>query len=304
MNIFKPQTPFTGIKQTDLAQAWQQNRETLNRISALFHVIIGGANSVAQTVMLDTIALLSKTNQYKGKAKHNAHLAVKRYNNFDRQNMDDMRNKQLDKRQFYMDYLDDLEERLKPDVFRFRLAIKQVLDKRKIADSELKSYILCIYEMLHYCVTLFDRFIEELPSIPPINFKETYRAARLDGVFTAWDNLTDVLCRDCANIRLDDDPNCRLALNIIETKIVSEQSINQSGKEALSLNPTIQLESDRAEMNHHRKPFQPLQFTDAQMEYLKSSYSTTKNIDLAKTLGISLSKLNKLAKELALTKQN
>ena len=96
MNVFKPKTPFTGIKQTDLAQAWQQNRETLNHISALFHVIIGGANSVAQTVMLDTIALLSKTNQYKGKAKHNAHLAVKRYNDFDRQNMDDMRNKQLD----------------------------------------------------------------------------------------------------------------------------------------------------------------------------------------------------------------
>lgn len=229
MNVFKPQTPFTGIKQTDLAQAWQQNRETLNHISALFHVIIGGANSVAQTVMLDTIALLSKTNQYKGKARHNAHLAVKRYNNFDRQNMDDMRNKQMDKRQFYMDYLDDLEERLKPDVFRFRLAIKQVLDKRNIDGSELKSYILCTYEMLHYCVTLFDRFIKELPYIPPINFKETYRAARLDGVFTAWDNLTDVICRDCANIRLDDDPNCRLALNIIETKIVSEQSINQSG---------------------------------------------------------------------------
>lgn len=124
MNIFKPQTPFTGIKQTDLAQAWQQNRETLNHISALFHVIIGGANSVAQTVMLDTINLLSKTNQYKGKARHNARLAVKRYNNFDRQNMDDMRNSQMDKRQFYMDYLDDLEERLKPDVFRFRLAIK------------------------------------------------------------------------------------------------------------------------------------------------------------------------------------
>ena len=143
MNVFKPQPPFTGIKQTDLAQAWQQNRETLNHISALFHVIIGGANSVAQTVMLDTINLLSKTNQYKGKARHNARLAVKRYNNF-----------------------------------------------------------------------------------------------------------------------------------------------------------------DRAEMNHHRKPFQPLQFTEAQMEYLKSSYSTTRNIDLAKTLGISLSKLNKLAKELNLTKQN
>lgn len=259
---------------------------------------------MAQTVMLDTINLLSKTNQYKGKARHNARLAVKRYNNFDRQNMDDMRNKQMDKRQFYMDYLDDLEERLKPDVFRFRLAIKQVLDKRNVGDSELKSYILCTYEMLHYCVTLFDRFIKELPSIPPINFKETYRAARLDGVFTAWDNLTDVLCRDCANIRLDDDPNCRLALNIIETKIVSEQSINQSGKEALSLNPTIQLEADRAEMNHHRKPFQPLQFSEAQMEYLKNNYSTTRNIDLAKTLGISLSKLNKLAKELNLTKQN
>ncbi|WP_314923038.1 hypothetical protein [Prevotella pallens] len=64
------------------------------------------------------------------------------------------------------------------------------------------------------------------------------------------------------------------------------------------------MEADRAEMNHNRKPFQPLQFSEAQMEYLKNSYSTTRNIDLAKTLGISLSKLNKLAKELKLTKQN
>ena len=295
MNIFKPQTPFTGIKQTDLAQAWQQNRETLNHISALFHIIIGGANSVAQTVMLDTINLLSKTNQYKGKARHNARLAVKRYNNFDRQNMDDMRNKQMDKRQFYMDYLDDLEERLKPDVFRFRLAIKQVLDKRNINDSELKSYILCTYEMLHYCVTLFDRFIEELPSIPPINFKETYRAARLDGVFTAWDNLTDVLCRDCANIRLDDDPNCRLALNIIETKIVSEQSINQSGMEALNLNPDVQLELDR-KTQLERKPFERVVLTDLQKQYLKENYEKIKNIDLAKTLGIGVTKLRELKK--------
>lgn len=295
MNIFKPQTPFTGIKQTDLAQAWQQNRETLNHISALFHIIIGGANSVAQTVMLDTINLLSKTNQYKGKARHNARLAVKRYNNFDRQNMDDMRNKQMDKRQFYMDYLDDLEERLKPDVFRFRLAIKQVLDKRNINDSELKSYILCTYEMLHYCVTLFDRFIKELPSIPPINFKETYRAARLDGVFTAWDNLTDVLCRDCANIRLDDDPNCRLALNIIETKIVSEQSINQSGMEALNLNPDVQLELDR-KTQLERKPFERVVLTDLQKQYLKENYEKIKNIDLAKTLGIGVTKLRELKK--------
>lgn len=47
-----------------------------------------------------------------------------------------------------------------------------------------------------------------------------------------------------------------------------------------------------------------VKYADAQMEYLKNNYSTTRNIDLAKTLGISLSKLNKLAKELALTKQN
>lgn len=295
MNIFKQQTPFTGIKQTDLAQAWQQNRETLNHVSALFHVIIGGANSVAQTVMLDTINLLSKTNQYKGKARHNARLAVKRYNNFDRQNMDDMRNSQMDKRQFYMDYLDDLEERLKPDVFRFRLAIKQVLDKRNVGDSELKSYILCTYEMLHYCVTLFDRFIKELPYIPPINFKETYRTARLDGVFTAWDNLTDVLCRDCANIRLDDDPNCRLALNIIETKIVSEQSINQSGMEALNLNPDVQLELDR-KTQLERKPFERVVLTDLQKQYLKENYEKIKNIDLAKTLGIGVTKLRELKK--------
>lgn len=302
MNNFKSNTNVQVFKEY-YGGITDEHRELFNHISSLFHTIIGGTNDTANSVMLDAICEIKKAGYYKQKVKMLCNAAVERYKVFERLNMNDMRNAETDKRQLYMDFLDSVNERVKNDIFILRQSIKRLLDKKNIQNSDLKSFILTAHTLITFSIELFDRFIETCPKCPPINLGKTYRDARLIGVEQAWEQVEEILCPDAKNIDLTKDKDCKLALEILETKFVSEQGINQSGMEALNLNPDVQLELDR-KTQLERKPFEKVVLTDLQKQYLKENYGKIKNIDLAKTLGISLSKLNKLAKELNLTKQN
>ena len=122
-----------------------------------------------------------------------------------------------------------------------------------IKDSELKSYIILAYELINYSVELFDKFIEGCPSCPPVNFEMTFKPARLHPVRQAWEQVEKILFGDCVNIDLNKDENCRRSLDVIELNLVSEKYINESGEEALSLNPDARMEADRHMMEWDKK---------------------------------------------------
>ena len=227
----------------DFMRITEKQRETYNHVSSLFYTIIGGANDVAHTYMLDAIDQIKKKGLYRQKVKKACKDAMSRYDVFDKLNMQDMKNSETDKRQLYVDFLDDVDQRLRPHVFVFRQSIKRYLDKNMIPDSDFKSHIILAHELVNYAVVLFDKFINNCPPCPPVNFVQTFKPARLHPVRQAWEQVEEILCKDSVNIRLDDDNNCRLALDIIETQIISEKYINQSGEAALTLNPDARMEA-------------------------------------------------------------
>lgn len=166
----------------DFMRITEKQRETYNHVSSLFHTIVGGANDIAHTYMLDAIYQIKKKGLYRQKVKKACKDAVARYEVFEKLNMQDMQNAETDKRQLYMDFLDDVDQRLKPHVFLFRQGIKRVLDRNFIKDSEFKSYIILAHELINYAVVLFDKFIANCPSCPPVNFGLTFKPARLHPV--------------------------------------------------------------------------------------------------------------------------
>lgn len=214
---------------------WKQ----LNHISALFHTIIGAANDIAHSQMLDCIEIIKTTGHYRWAVKKNIKQALAFYQKFERANYADMKGPEGDKQQLYMDYLDNVSDRMKPHVFKFYMSIKQFLDKQHIPNSSLKANILCTAQLLVYAVFLFDKFIEECPPIPTIDLRKTYFSARLYPMVRYWEIVLNTLCPDCANINFEDDTNCKLAFDIIESNIVLEEYIDKSGKEALNLNPEV-----------------------------------------------------------------
>lgn len=228
---------------------------------------------------------------------------MSRYEVFDKANMADMRSEEHDRRQLYMDFLDSVNERLKPHIFILRQSVKRVLDRNKIADSELKSHILTAYEMINYSVELFDKFFKAWPPCPPINLVKTFEKARLHPVRQAWQIVEDTICDDCRGIDLNKDKDCRLAFDIIETKLISEQNLQASSEEALSLNPKEKLVADKAILQYDRQEHNKMVLSEAQVAYLKENYLTKTNRELADTIGCGLTKLREFAKELGLTKK-
>nr|DAT76486.1 MAG TPA: hypothetical protein [Caudoviricetes sp.] len=287
----------------DFMRITEKQRETYNHVSSLFHTIVGAANDIAHTYMLDAIDQIKKKGLYRQKVKKACKDAVARYEVFEKLNMQDMQNAETDKRQLYMDFLDDVDQRLKPHIFLFRQGIKRVLDRNFIKDSEFKSYIILAHELINYAVVLFDKFIANCPSCPPVNFGLTFKPARLHPVRQAWEQVEDILCKDCVGIHLDDDDNCRRALDIIETQIISEKFINQSGEAALALNPDARMEADRHMMEWDKKNHKKYELTDRQADYLRENYHLKTNKELASFIGCGLTKLREFAKELGLTKK-
>lgn len=287
----------------DFMKITEKHRETFNHVSALFHTIVGGTNDIAHTYMRDAIEKIKEAGLYKQRVKKACKDAMSRYEVFEKLNMQDMQNAETDKRQLYMDFLDDVDQRLKPHVFLFRQGIKRVLDRNFIKDSEFKSYIILAHELINYAVVLFDKFIANCPSCPPVNFGLTFKPARLHPVRQAWEQVEEILCKDCIGIHLDDDDNCRRALDIIETQIISEKFINQSGEAALALNPDARMEADRHMMEWDKKNHKKYELTDRQADYLRENYHLKTNKELAAFIGCGLTKLREFAKELGLTKK-
>lgn len=224
----------------------QKKSDMFRRLSSLFHVLIGAANDIANTAMLDTIEVIKQTGRYRHTTKKACKEAVRKYEAFERDNFKDMRDpkKQIDKRRLYMDFLDTVSERLSPHVFKFRMSIKQHLDKQGIPDSELKSHVLCADQLLIYSVNLFDDFFDRCPRVPPIDLRRTFLSARLGGTLHAWGIVVNNLCADCTDINFDTDKGCRTAFDVIETNIVSERYVNESGLKALALNPEVKAKLD------------------------------------------------------------
>lgn len=300
MNNFRANTSVRVFK--EYTEITDKHRETFNHISSLFHTIIGGTNDVANSIMLDAINEIKKAGFLKQKVKKMCKAAVERYSVFDKKNMEDMRNSNIDKRQFYMDFLDSVDKRTKNDVFILRQSVKRLLDKNNINNSDLKSFILTAHALLIFSIELFDRFIDTCPPCPPINLGKTYQDARLTPVKNAWEQVEEILCPDCKEINLTKDKDCKLAMEILETKLVSEQGINESGMEALNLNPDAQLEADRKVLQYDKKRFQKIVLTEAQKKYISENYHTTRKADLAKTIGIGVTKLREIAKKMKISK--
>lgn len=287
----------------DFMRITENQRETYNHVSSLFHTIVGAANDIAHTYMLDAIDQIKKKGLYRQKVKKACKDAVARYEVFEKLNMQDMQNAETDKRQLYMDFLDSVDERLRPHIFLFRQAIKRVLDRNFIKDSDLKSYIILAYELINYSVELFDKFIKGCPSCPPVNFEMTFKPARLHSVRQAWGQVEEKLCKDCVHIDLNKDENCRRSLDVIEIHLVSEKYINESGEAALSLNHDARMEADRYMMEWDKKHHKKYELTDRQADYLRENYHLKTNKELAAFIGCGLTKLREFAKDLGLTKK-
>ena len=226
--------------------------EQYHKLNSLMNLVVGAANTIAGKAVIDTKnELYKRKDLWRQEIKLNARLAEKAYYDYERlhtRNFGDRYN-------LFLDYLSAVEDNIGKDVDMLTYSIAQVLSKHNQKDAMLKAQIETARTMCEYACCVFDRLIKEankkvynecckyslstMQLRKPFDYTPYFAPARLTAVFHYWDKVTARLCKseNDVPISLNDDPNCKLAFEIIEKKLTSEDFLNKAGYDALKLNP-------------------------------------------------------------------
>ena len=254
-----------GISLDDAADALERQKAVVNKkitmyineqfykLNSLMNLVVGAANTIAGRAVIDTKnELYKRKDLWRHEIKLNARLAEKAYYDYERlhtRNFGDRYN-------LFLDYLSAVEDNIGKDVDMLTYSIAQVLSKHNQKDAMLKAQIETARTMCEYACCVFDRLIKEankkvynecckyslstMQLRKPFDYTPYFAPARLTAVFHYWDKVTARLCKTGKGeeqIILNTDPNCKLAFEIIERKLTSEDFLNKAGYDALKLNP-------------------------------------------------------------------
>ena len=225
--------------------------EQFYKLNSLVNLVVGAANTIAGKAVIDAKnELYKRKDLWRQEIKMNARLAEKAYYDYEAihtRNFGDRYN-------LFLDYLSAVEDSIAKDVNMLTYSVAQVLTKYNQTDAMLKAQVETARTMSQYACDIFDTIIREankkvsdlciqnFKSVrlrKPFDYTPYFAPARLTAVFHYWDKVTARLCKTEGKepISLNDDPNCKLAFQIIERKLTSEDFLNKAGYDALKLNP-------------------------------------------------------------------
>ena len=254
-----------GISLDDNADALERQKAVVNKkitmyineqyhkLNSLMNLVVGAANTIAGRAVIDTKnELYKRKDLWRHEIKLNARLAEKTYYDYERLHTRNFGDRYI----LFLDYLSAVEDNIGKDVDMLTYSIAQVLSKHNQKDAMLKAQIETARTMCEYACCVFDRLIKEankkvynecckyslstMQLRKPFDYTPYFAPARITPVFHYWDKVTARLCKTGKGeeqIILNTDPNCKLAFEIIEKKLTSEDFLNKAGYDALKLNP-------------------------------------------------------------------
>ena len=238
-------------KSVEAEQIQKHIGENFNKLNSLINCVVGAVNTIAGKAVIDTKnELYKRKDLWRQEIKMNARLAEKAYYDYEAihtRNFGDRYN-------LFLDYLSAVEDSIAKDVNMLTYSIAQVLTKHNQTDAMLKAQVETARTMSQYACDIFDTIVREankkvselciqnFKSVrlrKPFDYTPYFAPARITPVYHYWDKVTAKLCKTEGNvpISLNDDPNCKLAFQIIERKLTSEDFLNKAGYDALKLNP-------------------------------------------------------------------
>ena len=94
---------------------------------------------------------------------------------------------------FWMDYSDKVIDEAEQDIMRFRIAIKQELDKANIKESDIISRTECARILVDISIKQFDTIIHDAFEKFGYKYGKYFTEFRMEDVFQNWQKMCDIL---------------------------------------------------------------------------------------------------------------
>lgn len=215
----------------------QEVMRLFDRCNSLVNLVVGAANSMAGSALADAVDAARHSKYYKHEAKRELNMAVKCYEQYERMH----RSNFGDRYRLFLDYLDATDDALRKHVGIFRMSLMQVMTRNNVEDADIKAYMETARCMAALACTTYDNVVEgmEKRACHAANFKAAFGPARLTNVLFHLDRASKIIVVHNGSdvVDLNGDPNCSLAMEIIQKKLSSEDTLNRAGYIAIKENP-------------------------------------------------------------------
>lgn len=215
----------------------QEVMRLFDRCNSLVNLVVGAANSMAGSALADAVDAARHSKYYKHEAKRELNMAVKCFEQYERMHHSNFG----DRYRLFLDYLDATDDALRKHVGIFRMSLMQVMTRNNVEDADIKAYMETARFMAALACTTYDNVVEgiEKRACHAANFKAAFSPARLTNVLFHLDRASKIIVVHNGSdvVDLNGDPNCSLAMEIIQKKLSSEDTLNRAGYIAIKENP-------------------------------------------------------------------
>lgn len=242
------------------AALYRQQKDDADRIAnemaEHFWPMIGTANHMAFQAIDDAVEMMKEAGMLRQKEKVHAQKAIVEYHRYEFAAYQHF--KQINDGRFalWQDLIGRAAVKMEPDVIKLHYAIKQVIDRHGVKNSDVLAQIQTGLALVTLATMMFDELMNLYQPRTMINVTDMFKAGRLTSVERHWREVGEITGkRVMQDVNLRDDPTCQLGVRVILERYRSADILNEAAGEALRLNPEAwkyvsDEERERLELNN------------------------------------------------------
>ena len=201
--------------------------------------VIGVANEVARLAVADGIKAVEQSPLYRHQIKS---WCKQTFQEQERYENSHLRKFLRDQQQVFLDFLDACEREFRPHIFNIYMGAKQVMDRHRVSDTELKARVECGRIVAMMACANFDTLMKVHREKYGADYTCLFQQFRYTRPMQLWTKVAEaVVINDTGDetLSLTDDENLKLAYDVMARKLADTDLISRIGYVAIEQNPEI-----------------------------------------------------------------
>lgn len=205
---------------------------------SLYYSIMGSIYNIVNSAMVDAMYLVRQNKKYyHHQIKRDFNMAMQCYEAWNIKMKNQLKGKQY---QLWLDVSDTVEEYVRNDVTKLTFAFDNWLLKFGEPDNKLKAKLQTVITLLDIADLIYNKLCDEIEKKSGRDIRPLFRYATMQDIRFYWERACEpIVARNKDNdkeICFNDSQDCKLAVEIIVTKLGSYNTYNNAGNNALLYN--------------------------------------------------------------------
>jgi hypothetical protein len=203
---------------------------------SLCNTVLGAANTVAGKALFDAVeAIKADRKLFRQGVKKNLNLATEKFREYEKIHFQNMG----DRYQMFLDYLDSVEELLKPNIDMLEMQFRQLFLKNDVTEPYMKAKVATADMMLELAVKIFEGLMKEAKKKTQYDFTPWFSRGKIDSPLFYFRKAADSLLGEANRINPSTDANLVRAIRILEKTLTDANLFNKAGYMALQYNSNL-----------------------------------------------------------------